>query len=640
MAYTYDIGDNSGHYSASPGWIVAIFQLRHPLTYSKTKRASPTQFYPDGVELKGPPLVITDEALRASVTYSKATHVSNASFQLVESGRDFMGQVLPGDYVFMWMMSEQETYEKVLKNLLSGNLTACNWFNSGLKFYGRVHSTRKDVDIAPDGHKSARIDFTCAGFSEFDSQIFYDPYLAERADIQNSISTYFAKLGQALDKLISANGRGVAASSAIPFWLDLLLGRGINRNLGLNVSDELRSTTGLEAPGSFMVPAAVGQVFGRTETIDGAVGKYFKFADLLDTVIGVQKYDSPNVSSSLLLEDSSITTTFAELLSPVGARSSDTRRSCPAPLLGTFLPQAPQFSNVPVWSVLEQYLNRAVNEHYVCLRASPSGSIVPTYIARQLPFSSEEFVNQDNTLVNGDLMQEGPSIGSEPLTLTAFSELPRWRISDSLVRNVNYGRSDAMRFNFVHVYGDTVDPNRAFTEQIVENPPIRDDLDIARSGLRPYMQTVNCHPAEIRSTTGSNPGAWMKILADIVIGQHLTLTGTLTSFGIQAPICPGDNLEWSGTLFHIESVTHSCSIDMMGKKTFTTSIALSHGMKAEPAAQATSTQYSRSLQQYQFDLDGNDPGLGGSIVENTAQEAEKEKGRADDTGAVSSGGYA
>jgi hypothetical protein len=77
----------------------------------------------------------------------------------------------------------------------------------------------------------------------------------------------------------------------------------------------------------------------------------------------------------------------------------------------------------------------------------------------------------------------------------------------------------------------------------------------------------------------------MEIIADIMMGAHMTLTGTIEMVGIQAPICPGDNLEWDDVVFHIESVTHVCSINTNnGIKSFHTIVALSHGVSATPGS--------------------------------------------------------
>jgi hypothetical protein len=77
----------------------------------------------------------------------------------------------------------------------------------------------------------------------------------------------------------------------------------------------------------------------------------------------------------------------------------------------------------------------------------------------------------------------------------------------------------------------------------------------------------------------------MDLMSDILMGQHLRLTGTLSIIGVQAPICHGDNLEWDGVVFHIESISHQCQIAPDGKKVFATTLSLSHGIRVDPGAE-------------------------------------------------------
>jgi hypothetical protein len=71
------------------------------------------------------------------------------------------------------------------------------------------------------------------------------------------------------------------------------------------------------------------------------------------------------------------------------------------------------------------------------------------------------------------------------------------------------------------------------------------------------------------------------MLADFVIGQHLTLTGTFVLQGIQSPISPGDNFQYNETVYHIEQVAHSCSIGSDGHKEFHTILHVNHGLSSE-----------------------------------------------------------
>jgi hypothetical protein len=93
------------------------------------------------------------------------------------------------------------------------------------------------------------------------------------------------------------------------------------------------------------------------------------------------------------------------------------------------------------------------------------------------------------------------------------------------------------------------------------------------------MLTVNCGASDVRERKA---GDWMYILSDILMGQHLALTGSLELVGVQSPICIGDNIEYDGHILHIEAVTHSYqNVVSTGQRIFSTTLALSHGLKGD-----------------------------------------------------------
>ena len=285
------------------------------------------------------------------------------------------------------------------------------------------------------------------------------------------------------------------------------------------------------------------------------------------------------------------------------------------PMLGTFLPSPPQFDGQKtIWAILQQFLNPTINEMYSCLRVNPAGKIFPTLVVRQLPFSSglitEEYrpkplpvaahlrdqqkEKQQKKKVATTIQHKDPlPTELRNLTLTRFMELPRWRVHPILVKSVDLGRSDAVRVNFIHAYGESALAGMTSVRQFVTDPPLSDDIDIARNGLRPYLSTVPCDPVDSRNRSSSD---WMYILSDILMGQHLTLSGSVELVGVQAPICPGDNLEFDEHVLHIEAVAHTFMMNPNGFKSFSTTVALTHGIKAEQATGADLAMYSGSDQ--------------------------------------------
>jgi hypothetical protein len=189
--------------------------------------------------------------------------------------------------------------------------------------------------------------------------------------------------------------------------------------------------------------------------------------------------------------------------------------------------------------------------------------------------SLEEEVPTQNTIADNT-----PDFNS--ISGTSFLALPRWIVPPILLSSFDVGRSDAMRHNFIQILGDPGpmrSPEANATNQLLRNGIVRDDLDIARNGLRPYMAQVSC---SLQDINGQNIGKWIKLVSEYITGGHMLLSGTLQSRGIQSPICPGDNLEIDNTVFHIESVAHTCGISPDGRKFFMTQIALTNGISASP----------------------------------------------------------
>jgi hypothetical protein len=334
-------------------------------------------------------------------------------------------------------------------------------------------------------------------------------------------------------------------------------------------------------PFSYILPVSVAKVLGK-EVFEKSKKDVFSYADILETIIGVQEY-----GTSPKEEDPS--KGFTPLLKADGYKENFSHKFCKQPLRGTVLPTTEiSFINKPLWSILDQMRNPSINEMYTALKPNNQGKVLPTLVVRQIPFST-------------DSIKQHPGF-----PLTRFLSMPRWKVSPSMVKSLDVGRSNATRFNMVHVYGNaSVYENSqlvSLPRQIVQNPPIVDFLDIARSGLKPYMQTVSCAlPDLIRiendgqdgKSIDSNARVWMEAIADWTMGSHLSLNGTIELAGIQEPIAEGDNLEFEGVAYHIESFSINCSESSNGDKNFTTTLSLSNGMPIDQE-----TEYKKDFPRY------------------------------------------
>lgn len=597
---TYDIltdfglkDEEADRITLNSGCVVAVFRYKNPVSFSRRKGTSSSQNIADAAEVRSS-IIIIDDISSATVSSSKTSHITSLNLNL-RPGMNYTSEVLPGDYIFCWMVQNREDLLDLKKRL--ENEEPCNKFNDGLKFFGKVNACRKKfMNHAATGHRAVSHNVSGVGFGEFDASVYFEPYLQLRS--VGLATDWLQNYGVRLNEVIAQNGTGISVNKIIPLLLQVFYGAGIPKNRGVpNANADL--TEGLDNPNAFVVPTPVGKVFGITQGSkpNGLVA----FTDLLEVVHGIQKYEgdrsvtsSTNTSQITDQNNGKVSSNQGVLFQPKGADTDYGSKVHFTGIeqLGIFTPSPPSMSGQKsVWSILNQFLNPTVNEIYTALRTNLRGEIFPTFVLRQLPFStglvSESYkprpiqVAGANTRVDvlaARALEATAVEFREPTTInqTYFAELPRWRIHPIFIRNFDLGRSDALRFNFIHVIGESgAKTGLNIPGAFVRDPPIKDDLDIARSGLRPYMRTVPCAGADIANRSA---GAWMYLLSDFLMGQQLTLTGTLELDGIQQPIVPGDNIELDDVLLHIEAVVHTFNADVNGNRKFLTTLSLAHGM--------------------------------------------------------------
>lgn len=595
--------DGPDSVQVSPFAVLAVWRYRYPVTFSRAKGESFSKSPADITRLRDPVLVVVEDIQNLQVTTTKTNHVNQLNATLF-NGANYLVEIFPGDWVAAWMVNDAATAQDLIKRIQ--NSDRCNRWQDGLKFLGRISAIRKRISQAPGGLRVTTYSLNAAGFTELDASIYYEPALASQS--VGLATDWLRKTGIEVNDIIKKSGSqqnqssgGIDVNALMPMLLHAFYGSGVPKNQGFQSSAVPDTNQGLNNPNAFVIPEPVAAILGVTK---GTKPNGLKsWTDICDLLMGIQKYKMNQTSDSGVQGESagggSSNTVAGSVFTPdgtTGAGSGDIGlHKCPDDLLGTFLPSVPQFNGQrTVWSLLQQFLNPTVNEMYATLRPNAVGNVVPTLVIRQLPFNSgildETYkpkvipaTNQPDQKKKGGKPQqkpaENPVNSARKLALTRFAELPRWIISPVLIRGADLGRSDSLRFNFVHIYGETGLQSQNKTGYIVRDPPVTDDMDIMRAGFRPYMVSVNCAPADANSRKA---GDWMYIMSDIVMGQHLTLTGTMDVVGLHSPICPGDNVEFDGHVLHIEAVSHSFAIQPgSGMKTFTTSLALSHGLKAD-----------------------------------------------------------
>jgi hypothetical protein len=578
-APTYKLLDDYGAFDkvvqTSPHWVVAVVRLGYPLSFDRTQMKSRTTDLTQSALLRSvKPLVITGDCTNLSVTNDKASHTKSMTATLKQSPINYLVEVLPGDWVLAWMVNDEDTFNELVARIGRGD--AANGKNDGLKFVGRVHAIDKDINLDENtGTLTVDYQIQGIGFSELDTMFFYDASLASKDTEEKSIGTWLARIGYNVENLFRSDAEtGIQLNNVnfmIPTLIDLIVGKGPKNPAGVSIpagvngketvsASPTTEQAGREAVFSYVIPTLVGRLLGKTQA-QASKPAVLSYADILELNQGVQSYNNGN--------------SFTPDLDTT--KSTTARRVTKTDMLGTFLPFMPEFTNKPLWGVLQQFLNPTVNEIYTCLRTNPEGNVVPTVVLRQIPFTTEAFdPNADYIKARAAVS----TVSGGQLPYTKFLTLPRWVIDKPMLRRVHVGRSNATRTNFVHVYGSALytKGNRPLSEQITNNPPIRDDLDIQRSGLHSYMTEVNC---AVEDEVQGTPGLWMALVADWMIGSQYVLTGTITTTLVQSAVAEGDNLEFDNMVFHIEAVSHRCSISASGVRTGSTSFSLTNGMRSD-----------------------------------------------------------
>jgi hypothetical protein len=372
--------------SYSPSCLVCVVPFLNPATYSRVQGASASRSAYDAIQTK--PLIIIDtDLLNVNVQQSKNSPVGSMNATLVNNEREYLNDIFPSDWVFVWMVYDDNKRENLKQRLLSGQ--PCNQFSDGLKFVGRVSSIRKAFVQQPNGIRQVAYTLQGNSFKEMDSQIFYDPYFQE--DVPGTFD-YMGRLSKGINELFdpsSPTAGEITTYTAFTTFLDLIVGTGIPTNsfsAGLNQALPQTQVPTLseegQVPYAYCVPAQVGSIlnkFARTKPGDTPC-----YADILELVIGVQTYSRQLTSP---MTDSAAGRAFAP--DNVPEQQNIQRRYTNSPLLGVFEPEQARFDNRPLWTILQQYLNPAVNEMYTCLRVNPAGYVVPTLVVRQFPFTSE-----------------------------------------------------------------------------------------------------------------------------------------------------------------------------------------------------------------------------------------------------------
>ena len=544
-AYIHDINPNASGkdevnlvHQTSPAWVLTFLRWK----IRDTLRTKPTTGL-DYSTIAEKPLVVENDCIQVSVADSKSVLTPSMTATLLVTDINYETEVAPGDFVFVNILNWESDARRVADQ--ARNLNPINGLHDGFKGFFKIQSVRKSLMVDPQsGIKSYAVKITAFAFTEFNNSIYFNPNLINSTTDLN-LGLYLTNIENDWNQI--QTNKGLTRIQDIVQFL-------INSFIGIGFPDNGRKTNSvspISANTHFFMPNGVDDLLGLPEV------KAAK--DAYNYIFGIQQYAAQ-------------AQTLAQGMNPAGVSPTATTQSrfiiLSNPVEGTTVTKPAYWNQTKAWAILNQFTNSPLNELYTCFRISPDNTVMPTMVFRQIPFTTDNFVN-----------------GS--YSVTRFMSLPRWNISPALALSFDLGRDEALRLNFMQFYGISVNSPSGLdisTETGMQNY-IYDIDDVKRNGLRPSVITSEFDTLSKGAATGYRSPGWAKIMGDALIGGHLKMSGTINFVGIPEPIAVGDNLQFDGVVYHIEQISHNASIVAQnGKKIFRTTVTVSYGMDIENGA--------------------------------------------------------
>jgi len=549
MSFVTEIKQNQpDSHQSSPWAIIVFYSFVNPDTYYS--RVSSTA---DALRVN--PIMVVSDILSVNVSTAKGGSSHSADILLSSGDVNYVSAVNPGDHCAIWINDDKDNYKSVAEAIVNSNNiqakaneTAANSEHSGLKFLGKVESVREVLSILPTGIKTMRYQVSARGFTEFETMIYYNPYIKEISDAANEKMAFYEKISSSFDSLLkSYASAGYPIDNLMEFYINAFIGKGLSsdfkRAKGGSGASVIRSSNN-----SMLIPNTVSAMLGLS---DLKSKNHSSYADILNTIVGVQKYPE------------------SRYLPAIGSTYKNVNhKKTTVTLPGAHLGLPDIGSSVSLLSLIQSNMNSALNEIYFTLKLNENNKIMPTMVLRQKPFNTK---------------RGSTRLGIPQDRVTFFTELPRWKLaSDRAIRFYNLGTNNATRSNFIQIFGalnaSAQNQEDKHIAQILDGNYEVDTFDVLRSGSRNMFYETNADVSANGGGITTSIGYWKNLVIDWTINQHLKFTGSITSTGINEAICPGDNLEFDRKLFHIEAVQHIYQIFDDGSKSFETNLALSHGL--------------------------------------------------------------
>jgi hypothetical protein len=584
-------GDGTPVLQINPAWVVTFVRWSNRSLGSKEElnyqgnKGTPEDFF-----LTEDTLVVDKDCIGISITNSKSSITPAAQVILKSGSYDYLTAVAPGDFMFINTVDSEVEAAEIVKN--AKGRKPINKYHDGFKGIFKIKSVRKVYNMDKrSGIKTQNFLIQGYAFSELNNTVYFNPHLINRAELKNDF-LFLSNLSDSW-RAVLAKKDGNNVQTLVAELFKLFVGVGL-ASKAKYVKGNKKS---LKTPNThFYIPQTVGKLLGENNA------KAVK--DIYNLLFGKQTYEAGQVQNP---EDGLNPSQFIlspEVDMPRLKVPKNTTQYCE----GTSFVQAEYWQQVTAYSIMQQYLNSPINEMYATFRVDSDGYIMPTLVMRQIPFSSEEY---------------------DSSSATKFLNLPRWSVPKEYLYQMNLGREDAARFNFVQIFGrlnNAYDPSSGIGTQIQQGNYSMDEADIKKNGLRVYTVTSNFDNAFGKNKNSYRSVIWSKLIADCLIGGHLKMNGSVTIPGVAKPIAVGDNCQIGNMVFHIESVTHNCTISPEGEKEFVTTLELSNGVNDSQnqkkqnyiGMKNTNTFESETSDANVFDMSTTADGFGESQLKNTS----------------------
>lgn len=535
-------------------------------------------------------LLVKNDCVSINISNSKNSPSKNCSLGMKITNINYQNVIVPGDWVFVWICNDNNKINEIY-NILSKyekeKFSSLSDVKYGLKFFGRVLNVNNSLGSSASGIKSTVQSINCQSFLDLMSSVYfaYTMYNLSSISGKNEIINFDSFIKEKIFKdatdgffnSVIRQGKDVGGKPldiiTSQFFLFLLAYPTDIGGTRVSYSEPIK------------IPKTVARIFGKESAK--------QVWETYSLISGIQKYKDGSANENIkLMCPSNIDKSLSR--TPDKIYYTDTRT----------IPQhtfnrPPLWVNETVWEVLNQFHDNVLNEMFVSLKINPEGKIGPVFTVREKPFSTGliNFIengliilNNKKTDVKSNNKKEikveignNEEIKKYLNKKTMYYNLPRWELPRSMIKSINTYSTESNRVNFVQVWsnnspmasGESVESQT--TSQVAAYNFVWDQEDIGNNGLRADISVVNFSFNLNRLTHIMYP-VYARKRADWMLNGHLKLIGSVTCAGIEEPISEGDNIEIDGVLYHIESITHACSVSGNGIKSFSTSLQLSNGL--------------------------------------------------------------